>query len=293
VTPHFLDVTDLTPGELLHLLDVADALAADRRRTDELGGMSVGLLFEKPSTRTRVSFDVAVHELGGHPVVLNASDLQLGRGETLEDTARTLSGYLAAVVIRTFAHERLERIAAAASVPVVNALSDRSHPCQALADLQTIRQEKGRLEGVRVGYVGDGNNVAVSLAQAGAMTGMKVTIASPPGYGLRDVDAELTEDPLEAAAGADVLYTDVWTSMGQEAEQAARVAALRPYALTSELLGAAQPDAIVLHCLPAHRGEEIAAEVLDGPQSRVWPQAANRLHAQKALLLHLLGGGGR
>lgn len=288
MTRHFLTVEDLTAGELLAVLDDADRLKADRRQANDLGGRSVGLLFEKPSTRTRVSFDVAVAELGGHPVVLNAQELQLGRGEELEDTARVLSGYLSALVFRTFAHDRLERLAQASSVPIVNALSDVTHPCQALADLQTIRELKGRLEGVKVGYVGDGNNVAHALAQAAERTGLDLTVASPPGYQLDDTTATVTDDPLRAAKDADVLYTDVWASMGQEGEEHQRATVFAPYALTPDLVKAAKPDAVVLHCLPAHRGLEIAAEVLDGPQSRVWQQAENRLHTSKALLRTLL-----
>jgi ornithine carbamoyltransferase len=290
VTRHFLTVGDLSDDELLTVLDDADRLKADRGRREDLRGRSVGLLFEKPSTRTRVSFDVAVAELGGHAVVLNAQELQLGRGEELEDTARVLSGYLGALVVRTFAHRRLERLAAASAVPVVNALSDATHPCQALADLQTIRELKGRLEGVKVGYVGDGNNVAHALAEASARVGIDLTVASPPGFGLDPAGpATLTDDPLRAAKDADVLYTDVWASMGQEGQEHERAAAFSPYALTPALLAAAKPDAVVLHCLPAHRGQEIAAEVLDGPQSHVWRQAANRLHTAKALLRMLTG----
>ncbi len=294
MTDHFLTVDDLGPGALEALLDRADQLKADRRWRDDLAGRSIGLLFEKPSTRTRVSFEVAVRELGGHPVVLSGSELQLGRGETIEDTARVLSRYLAALAVRTFSQERLDRLASASSIPIINLLSDLAHPCQALADLQTIRESKGGLQGVALGYVGDGNNVANSLMEAGALTGMHVTVATPPGYApdpevVAATHASVTDDPWTAAKGADVLYTDVWASMGQEAEQAQRAGVFAPYALTPDLLNAANPDAIVLHCLPAHRGEEIAAEVLDGPQSRVWDQAENRLHTQKALLLHLLG----
>jgi ornithine carbamoyltransferase len=304
MTAHFLSVTSLSPQELVAVLDRADELKAAPGPRQDLRGRSVGLIFEKPSTRTRVSFDVAVHELGGHPVVLNAGDLQLGRGETIEDTARVLSRYLSALVVRTFAQERLERLAAAGSIPVVNALSDAAHPCQALADLQTVREAKGDLAGVRLAYLGDGNNVAHSLLEAGAMTGMHVAVATPPGFEpAADVVAEarrlaaagggsvtVTGDPREAAEDADVVYTDVWASMGQEEEHAARLARFRGYQVDRDVLGVAHPDAVVLHCLPAHRGEEIAADVIDGPRSRVWDQAENRLHAQKALLLHLLAG---
>jgi ornithine carbamoyltransferase len=295
VTEHFLTVADLSPARLEALLDEADRLKIDRRWRADLSDRSIGLLFEKPSTRTRVSFEVAVRDLGAHPVVLSGAELQLGRGETVEDTARVLSRYLATLAVRTFSQDRLERLASASTIPIVNLLSDFAHPCQALADLQTIREAKGSLRGVALGYVGDGNNVAHSLIEAGALTGMHVTVATPPGYGPDPAvvaaaggSVTLTDDPMAAAKGADVLYTDVWASMGQEAEQAQRAAAFASYALTPELLGVADPDAIVLHCLPAHRGEEIAAEVLDGPQSRVWDQAENRLHTQKALLLQLL-----
>jgi ornithine carbamoyltransferase len=249
-----------------------------------------------------VSFDVGVRELGGHPVVMNAGDLQLGRGETVEDTARVLSRYLAALVVRTVAQSRLEALASAATIPIVNALSDTAHPCQALADLQTVREYKGGLAGVRLAYLGDGNNVANSLLRAGALAGMHVTVATPPGYepiaqivaGAR-ADAErsggsvtLTTDPEAAAADADVVYTDVWASMGQEEERDARKLLFHTYQVGPGVMAVARPDAIVMHCLPAHRGEEIAAEVIDGPQSVVWAQAENRLHTQKALLLTLL-----
>jgi ornithine carbamoyltransferase len=301
---HYLTVASLDPGELAHVLDLADALKADRRARDDLRGRSVGMIFEKPSTRTRVSFQVALTELGADAVVLSAAELQLGRGETVEDTARVLSRYLHAVVVRTFAQSRLDALAAAGTIPVINALSDLAHPCQALADLQTIRERKGRLAGLTLAYLGDGNNVAHSLLEAGAMTGMRVALGSPPGYGPRPevvASAEaiaagsggrvlITTDPLEAARDADVVYTDVWASMGQEAERDARVALFRSYQVDPRVLDAARPDAIVMHCLPAHRGEEIAAEVLDGPHSVVWDQAENRLHSQKALLAFLLAG---
>ncbi len=302
MTRHFLTVDGLSPDELVGVLDLADQLKADRRWRDDLAGASVGLLFEKPSTRTRVSFDVGVRELGGHPVVMNAGDLQLGRGETVEDTARVLSRYLAALVVRTVAQSRLEALASASTIPIVNALSDTAHPCQALADLQTVREYKGGLAGVRLAYLGDGNNVANSLLRAGALAGMHVTVATPPGYepiaqivaGAR-ADAErsggsvtLTTDPEAAAADADVVYTDVWASMGQEEERDARKLLFHTYQVGPGVMAVARPDAIVMHCLPAHRGEEIAAEVIDGPQSVVWAQAENRLHTQKALLLTLL-----
>jgi ornithine carbamoyltransferase len=300
----FLTVSDLSRAQLAALLDRADALRDARQRSGELAGRSVGLLFEKPSTRTRISFEVGVAELGGHPVVLDARTMQLGRGETVEDTARVLSRYLHALVVRTFAQDRLETLAREGTVPVINALSDHAHPCQALADLQTIRARAGRLGGLTLAYLGDGNNVTHSLMEAGAMMGMRVVAACPPGYepdpavvaAAAAVAAEtggaveVTADPREAVRGADAVYTDVWASMGQEDEQATRLAALRAYQVNAEIMAAASPDALVLHCLPAHRGEEITADVLDGPQSVVWDQAENRLHTQKALLIHLLAG---
>jgi ornithine carbamoyltransferase len=284
----FLTVSDLSRAQLAALLDRADALRDARQRSGELAGRSVGLLFEKPSTRTRISFEVGVAELGGHPVVLDARTMQLGRGETVEDTARVLSRYLHALVVRTFAQDRLETLAREGTVPVINALSDHAHPCQALADLQTIRARAGRLGGLTLAYLGDGNNVTHSLMEAGAMMGMRVVAACPPGY--EPDPAVVAADPREAVRGADAVYTDVWASMGQEDEQATRLAALRAYQVNAEIMAAASPDALVLHCLPAHRGEEITADVLDGPQSVVWDQAENRLHTQKALLIHLLAG---
>jgi len=303
VTTHYLDVDDLSRDQLLAVLDRADELKRDRRPLDALRGTFIGMIFEKPSTRTRVSFEVGITELGATPVVLSASELQLGRGETIEDTARVLSRYLHGLVVRTFGQERLEALASAGSIPVINALSDYAHPCQALADLQTIRERKGRLEGLTLAYLGDGNNVAHSLLRAGALAGMHVRVASPAGHEpAEQVVSEaaevaaatggsvtVTADPLEAARGADAVYTDVWASMGQEHEREARLRALRGYQVDERVVAAAADDALVMHCLPAHRGEEISATVLDGPQSVVWDQAENRLHSQKALLLHLYG----
>ena len=298
----YLTVDSLSSEELAKVLDVADELKADRRQRDDLAGRSIGMIFEKPSTRTRVSFEVGIAELGGHPVILNASELQLGRGETVEDTARVLSRYLHALVVRTFAQSRLETLASAGSIPVINALSDFTHPCQALADLQTIREHRGTLSGQKLAYLGDGNNVAHSLLKAGAMAGMRVTVATPAGYepipqvvetaleiaARTGGDVSCTNDPLEAAADADVVYTDVWASMGQEGEASARTMLFRPFQVNSHVMDAARPDALVMHCLPAHRDEEIAADVIDGPNSVVFDQAENRLHSQKALLLFLL-----
>ena len=300
----FLSVDDISGEELAALLDGADRHKPDRRPRATLGGRTVALIFEKPSTRTRVSFEVAVHELGGYPLPLTGGETQLGRGETIEDTAAVLSRYVHAIVLRTFAQENLERLARAGTIPVVNALSDYSHPCQALADLQTIRERKGRLAGLRLAYLGDGNNVAHSLLFAGAKAGMHVTVATPSGYEpipqvvrrASEIAAgtggsvELGHDPATAAKGADVLYTDVWASMGQELEHGERALIFKPYQLSTDTLAAASADVVVLHCLPAHRGEEIAPEVMDGPNSAVFDQAENRLHTQKALLSWLLTG---
>jgi len=303
---HFRTDADLTPAELVAVLDDADRRKAGARPDADapLAGRSVALVFDKPSTRTRVSFDVGVHELGGHPVVVDAGGSQLGRGESVEDTGRVLSRYVAAVVLRTFGQQRLEAMASTSSVPVVNALTDTFHPCQLLADLQTIRERHGGLAGVTLTYVGDGaNNMAHSYLLGGANAGLHVRIAAPAAHqpdaavlARASALAKVTggsvavgADPLGAAVGADVLATDVFASMGQEAEAAERLAAFAGYALDERLLAAADAGAIVLHCLPAHRGEEIAATVLDGPRSAVWDQAENRLHAQKALLAFLVG----
>jgi ornithine carbamoyltransferase len=299
----YLKVTELSADELTAVLDRADEHRADRRRRDALDGRTIALIFEKPSTRTRVSFEVAVSELGGSPLVLSSRDLQLGRGETVADTARVLSRYVHGLVVRTFAQQRLEDLAEHGTVPVVNALSDHSHPCQVLADLQTVRARLGALAGVRLAYVGDGNNVTHSLLRAGALAGMHVVVASPADHApdpavvaeatslarASDGSVTVTDDPAVGVKGAQVVYTDVWASMGQDDERDARVATFRPYQVDAKLLARAADGAIVLHCLPAHRGEEIAADVIDGPRSAVWDQAENRLHAQKALLELLYG----
>ena len=299
----FLSIDDLSPEELTYLLDSADAI---KRRPsaldDQLAGKQIALIFEKPSTRTRVSFEAAVTSMGGSAIVLRGDELQLGRGETIEDTGRVLSRYVSAIVLRTFGQDRLERLAHAASVPVVNALSDFSHPCQGLADLQTIREKKGKLDGLSLAYLGDGNNVAHSLMFGGVKAGMHVRVASPAGYEpfpqvaerCAEIGAEtggsvtVTDVVAEAVSGADVLYTDVWSSMGQEAEAGTREESFERYRLDSRAVELSDPESIVMHCLPAHRGEEIAAEVIDGPRSVVWDQAENRLHVQKALLAWLL-----
>ena len=252
---------------------------------EALAGSTVALFFEKPSTRTRVSFQVGVAELGGHPLPLRADELQLGRGESIGDTARVLSRYLHAIVIRSGSHETVSELAEAAAVPLVNALTPQHHPCQALADLLTLRERFGELDGLVLAYVGDGNNVARSLAILGRTAGVEVRVASPPGYELEPGLAALdTTDPREAADGADALYTDVWVSMGDEAEAQRRRSDLAPYQLNAELLALAAERAIALHCLPAHPDEEITSDVLYGERSAVWDQAENRLHAQKALL---------
>jgi ornithine carbamoyltransferase len=307
--PHFLGVDDLDADQLIDLLDLADRLKADRARDDggshgqALAGRTVALVFEKPSTRTRVSFQVAVAELGGHPLPLSSAELQLGRGETIADTAAVLSRFVHAIVIRTFGQDRIVELAANATVPVVNALTDLEHPCQALADLQTLRAARGgALTGSVLTYVGDGNNVAHSLLLAGALVGVDVRVAHPEGYApesgivarARELAAAsgsevvVTTDAVAAVSGANAVYTDVWASMGQEAQAEARLAVFDPYRVTPELFAHAADDAVFLHCLPAHRGEEVAAEVIDGPASRVFDQAENRLHAQKALLVRLL-----
>ena len=288
----FLSGEELGAFELAELLDRAAELKAGRREgvgAIALAGRSIALVFEKPSTRTRISFEVGVAELGATPVVLRGDELQLSRGESIGDTARVLSRYVDAIVIRSGSHEAVAELAEAASVPVVNALTPLHHPCQALADLLTLRERRGDLQGLRLAYVGDGNNVARSLAIAGGLAGVEVVVASPSGYRLEEVrGAKLTDDPRDAAAGADALYTDVWVSMGDEAEAERRRADLAPYRIDADLLADARDDAIVLHCLPAHPGEEITAEVLYGERSAVWDQAENRLHAQKALLEALL-----
>jgi ornithine carbamoyltransferase len=290
----FLTGEELGAFELGKLLDRAAALKAGRRErlgAEALAGRSIALVFEKPSTRTRISFEVGVAELGATPVVLRGDELQLSRGESVGDTARILSGYVDAIVIRSGSHEAVAELAAEAKVPVVNALTPLHHPCQALADLLTLRERCGDLAGLRLAYVGDGNNVARSLAIAGELAGVEVVVAAPPGYQLEEGhEAKLTGDPRDAATAADAIYTDVWVSMGDEAEAERRRADLAPFRVDADLLSAAKDSAVVLHCLPAHPGEEITAEVLYGDRSAVWDQAENRLHTQKALLEMLLGG---
>jgi ornithine carbamoyltransferase len=288
---HFLTGEELTAPELHALLDRALALKAQPLASPVLDGRTVALLFEHPSTRTRTSMEAGVHELGGHPMVLRANELQLTRGESIRDTALVFSRHAAAIGLRTSSEERLRELAAYAEVPVVNMLSPDHHPLQALADLMTVREAFGDLEGRVLAYVGDGNNVARSLAIVGTLAGMEIRVAAPAGFQMAEPHgAVLTDDPAEAAAGADVLYTDVWVSMGDdEAEASARREALAPYRLDDALLDRAAPDAIALHCLPAHPGEEITEEVLYGSRQRIWDQAENRRHAQKALLELLIG----
>jgi len=298
VTRDFLELDELTPSELLALLDDAAAGKADPASvTPVLAGRGVALVFEKPSARTRVSADMAVHALGGHPVSIRPDEVGIDTRETAEDVARTLAGYCTILAARVFDHGVVERMAAAVDVPVVNLLSDRAHPCQALADLLTLREAVGDLEGRRVAFVGDGNNVAASLAFGAALTGMELVVSSPPGYELDDdvVDRarnlggaiDLVTDPHEAVKGADALYTDVWTSMGDEDEAEVRREAFAAWQIDAALLADAGPDARFLHCLPAHRGEEVTAEVIDGPASLVWHQAANRMHTKRALFAWL------
>ena len=285
MTRHLLTGTELERDELLALLDRADQFKAAPLSSRALQGRSVALVFEKHSTRTRLSFEAGIFELGGQPIVLRRDELHLARGESVGDTARVLSRQVAAVGVRTGPDELLEELAQASSVPVFNMLTARHHPCQALADLMTLREEFGRLDGLKVAYVGDGNNVARSLALLGATAGVEVAIASPAGYTLTGArGAHLTTDPAQAVAGAHAVYADVWVSMGDEDSADERRAALAPYRLDDALLDRAAPAAIALHCLPAHPGEEITAEVLYGSRQRIWQQAENRRHAQKALL---------
>ncbi len=300
---HLLSIADLEEGQLESILDLALELqerpAAHR---SALHGKSIGLYFEKSSTRTRVSFEVGMGQLGGQAVFLSTRDLQIGRGETIADTARVLSRYVDLLMLRTFEHGTVVEMAEHARVPVINGLTDELHPCQALADLMTIRQEFGDLRGRRISYIGDGNNVAHSLMIACARGGLDFSIASPPGYEIADKYLELARqlaadtgagietgaDPHTAAAGAHAVYSDVWTSMGQEKEREQRLADFEGYTVDDDLMARARSDAIYLHCLPCHRGEEVTASVVDGPQSRVFDQAENRMHTQKALMLRLL-----
>ncbi len=302
---HLLAVHDLTREDVQALFREAAALKAMRRRalaTQRLSGKTLGLFFEKPSTRTRVSFEAGMNQLGGQSLFLSVTDIQMRRGESVADTARVLSRYLDGLVIRSYAHSTVEEWARYATIPVINGLTELHHPCQVLSDLFTIREKKRRLKGVKIAYVGDGNNVANSLIEGVALMGMAISVACPSGYEPEasivewatgrarrtGASIEILRDPSVAVKGADVLYTDVWTSMGQEKEEAHRLEIFGPYQLNERLLAAAQPDAIVMHCLPAHRGQEITTGALDGPHSVVLDQAENRLHVQKAILIRLL-----
>jgi len=285
VLRHFLDVDDLSASELTAALDLAEV--ADPPQV--LAGQGAALLFEKPSNRTRVSMELAVVQLGGHPVSLRNEEVGIDTRETAEDLGRVFSGFCAVIGGRVFEHDKLVRMAASSSVPVVNLLSDDAHPVQVLADLLTIRQRLGSLEGRSLAYVGDGNNVCRSLMIGAALAGMRMRVATPPGYEPpADGVTELTTDPAEAVDGVDAVYTDVWASMGQEEEAAGRVRDFAGFTVDDDLMARAAPGALFLHCLPAHRGEEVAASVIDGPQSVVWEQAANRMHAQRGLLVWLL-----
>jgi ornithine carbamoyltransferase len=295
-------MTDLSKEDILDILETGEDLKEKRIKgkvTDLLKNKSLAMIFEKSSTRTRVSFEVAMSDMGGHSLYLNQRDMQIGRGETVADTAKVLSGYVAAITARVNSHSTVEELAEHATVPVINALSDKEHPCQILADLLTIKEYKSTLEGWKLTWVGDGNNVCNSMILGCAMVGMEIAVACPDGYEPDDDivsmaremggKVEILRDPIEASTDADVLYTDVWISMGDEGERDKRLSDLADYQINSNLLDVAKNDVIVMHCLPAHRGEEISAEVMDGTHSVVFDQAENRLHAQKALILKLIG----
>jgi ornithine carbamoyltransferase len=302
-TRDFLSIRDVTPEEMSHLLLLGREIKAHPwAYRDSLPGKTLALIFEKPSLRTRVSFDVGIHQLGGFSLYLSPAEINLGKRESIHDVAKNLERMVQGIVIRTFAHEIVEEMAAWCDVPVINGLTDFSHPCQAMADYQTIQEVKGHVRKVKVAFVGDGNNVAHSLLFGGAQLGAEISIASPPGYEPRPEavawaiqrafetggTVSVTNDPREAVAGADVVYTDVWTSMGQEAEAEERRRVFRPYQVNSKLFALAKPDAVFMHCLPAHRGEEVTTDVIDSARSVVFQQAENRLHVQKAILIELM-----
>jgi ornithine carbamoyltransferase len=298
-TRHFLAIPDLSRAELHALFDLAARMKAGSYREKPLDGKTLGMIFAKSSTRTRVSFEVGAYQLGGHALFLSSRDIQLGRGEPIRDTARVLSRYLDGIMIRTYDHADAEELAKYGSIPVINGLTDLLHPCQVLADLLTVRESLGDWEGKTVAWIGDGNNMANSWINAAGSLGFELRLACPEGYWpnaeiLRRNQAAatilLTGDPKEAARGAHVVTTDVWASMGQEQEQEIRAKAFQGYIVDGELMRLADPSAIFLHCLPAHRGEEVSEDVLEGPQSRVWDEAENRLHVQKALMATLMGG---
>lgn len=301
---HFLSIADYTPNELHNLLDLAKNLKAEWQNGGNkplLKGKSLAMIFQKPSLRTRVSFEMGMVHLGGHALYLSPNELKMGSRESVADVARVLSGYVDGMMARVFDHQHVVDLARYASVPVINGLSDYNHPAQAFADMFTVLEVKGKLAGLKMAYIGDGNNVTRSLLFAAMKLGMHFAVASPAGYTLTAEDAELAqkfstdgaqavfcEDPAMAVAEADIIYTDVWTSMGQEAETAERLKVFPPYQINQQLVNKAKPDCLVMHCLPAHRGEEITDEVADGPNSVLFPQAHNRLHAQKAILVHLM-----
>ena len=298
---HLLKMLDLSGEEILNLLNMADQLKYEQKHHiphPHLKGQSLGMIFQKSSTRTRVSFEVGMYQLGGQALFLSSNDLQIGRGEPVQDTARVLSRYLDGIMIRTYAQQEVEDLAQYGSIPIINGLTDFCHPCQVLADLMTVREHKGILEGLKMAYIGDGNNMANSLIVGGLKTGMRVAAACPDGYRpakeVLDFTADfgdaftLTGDCLEAAAGADVIFTDVWASMGQEGEAEKRRAAFKGYQVNGALLAAANPGCMVQHCLPAHRGEEITAEVFEAHAQEIFDEAENRLHAQKAVMVTLM-----
>jgi ornithine carbamoyltransferase len=304
---HLLCLNDWTSDEIIHILDLADKLKYENkngiRHDHHLRGKTMGMIFSKSSTRTRVSFEVGMQQLGGYALFLSSADIQLGRGETVHDTAKTLSRYLDGIMIRTFKQQDVEDLAKYGSIPIINGLTDELHPCQILADLQTIREKKGALKGLKLAYVGDGNNVAHSLLIGCAKTGMNISVATPEGYCCSKKYTDmayaiaketgstitLTTDPKQAVKDADVVYTDTWVSMGMEKEKEERVAIFAPYQVNSALLALAKPDVIFMHCLPAYRGYEVTEEVIDGPSSVVFDEAENRLHAQKAVMVTLMG----
>ncbi len=304
---HLLCLSDWSSEEINETLKMADKLKYENkngiRHNHLLKGKSLGLIFSKSSTRTRVSFEVAMYQLGGYSMFLSANEIQLGRGESVFDTAKTLSRYIDGIMIRTYKHSDVEELAAYGTIPIINGLTDSQHPCQILADLQTVKEYKGTLKGLKMAYVGDGNNVANSLLIGCAKVGMDVSVATPKGYECEEQSIEhakkaalesgakviVGNDPNEAVLNADVVYTDTWVSMGMESEKEKRVAVFMPYQVNKELMSKAKPDAIFMHCLPAYRGYEVTADVIDGPQSVVFDEAENRLHAQKAVLVKLMG----
>ena len=301
---NFLKLSDFSSNDLKRLIKDTLLLKRNGSKEKPLEGKSIGMIFTKSSTRTRIGFELGMYQLGGYALQLRSDEIQLGRGESLEDTAKIMSRYLDGLVVRTDEHKTVENLAEAASIPIINALTDKYHPCQAVADYATLIENKKTLKNIKLAYIGDGNNVAHSLITGAALLGIEICVASPEGYGPdKDVAAKakeigganvkltLTNDPKEAADEADAVYTDVWVSMGQESEAVSRREAFNGYYVDDDLMKLAKPDCVVMHCLPAHRGEEIAASVIDGPQSIVFDQAENKLHAQKAILKMILGGG--